>query len=361
MALAAHRWLMTAPKAPMVQAGFDPFPPAAGEVAGGGRRLRRLPHRSRLLLRRRPHAITRCRSRSGTRSPAAWSPPATARELDRARGHRPGGDPVRRMRAVPARARPNICRRQKMPGNDIHGGFATHIVVPARGLCPVDEAHLAGAGLSLAELSVVADAVTTPYQAVVRAGVCARRRSRSSSAPAASAATACRSPHACGATRRRDRRRRRQARHHRQARRGARRSTRASWTRKALKTAIARLRQAERRCPATEWIIFEMIGHRGRPADRLRPPRPRRDPERRRLHHGQGRGAALEPDGVRRARDRQLGLPPGALPGGARPRARAAAVADQAVRRDAIRSPTSTACLDAVHHRDIKRRAVLVP
>ena len=32
MALVAHRWLMTAPKAPMVQAGFDPFPPAAGEV-----------------------------------------------------------------------------------------------------------------------------------------------------------------------------------------------------------------------------------------------------------------------------------------------------------------------------------------
>ena len=58
-----------------------------------------------------------------------------------------------------------------MPGNDIHGGFASHIVVPARGLCPVDEARLANAGLSLADVSVVADAVTTPYQAVVRAGV----------------------------------------------------------------------------------------------------------------------------------------------------------------------------------------------
>jgi 6-hydroxycyclohex-1-ene-1-carbonyl-CoA dehydrogenase len=58
-----------------------------------------------------------------------------------------------------------------MPGNDIQGGFASHIVVPARGLCPVDEARLAGAGLSLAEVSVVADALTTPYQAVVRAGV----------------------------------------------------------------------------------------------------------------------------------------------------------------------------------------------
>ena len=34
-----------------------------------------------------------------------------------------------------------ICRTQKMPGNDIQGGFATHIVVPGRGLCEVDEAR----------------------------------------------------------------------------------------------------------------------------------------------------------------------------------------------------------------------------
>jgi 6-hydroxycyclohex-1-ene-1-carbonyl-CoA dehydrogenase len=58
-----------------------------------------------------------------------------------------------------------------MPGNDIHGGFASHIVVPTQGLCPVDEKRLAKSGLTLADLSVVADAVTTPYQAVSRAGV----------------------------------------------------------------------------------------------------------------------------------------------------------------------------------------------
>ena len=34
-----------------------------------------------------------------------------------------------------------------MPGNDIHGGFATHIVVPAHGLCPVEEGRLKAAGL----------------------------------------------------------------------------------------------------------------------------------------------------------------------------------------------------------------------
>ncbi len=63
-----------------------------------------------------------------------------------------------------------ICRAQ-MPGNDIHGGFASHIVVPGRGLCEVDLARLARAELSMAQVSIVADALTTPYQAVRRAGV----------------------------------------------------------------------------------------------------------------------------------------------------------------------------------------------
>ena len=64
-----------------------------------------------------------------------------------------------------------ICRAQKMPGNDIEGGFASHITVPAFGLCAVDGDRLALAGMTLADVSVVADAVTTPYQAVVQAGV----------------------------------------------------------------------------------------------------------------------------------------------------------------------------------------------
>jgi 6-hydroxycyclohex-1-ene-1-carbonyl-CoA dehydrogenase len=69
------------------------------------------------------------------------------------------------------RGKGTICRSQKMPGNDIQGGFASHIVVPARDLCPVDETRLKAAGLELADVSVVADAVTTPYQAVHQAGV----------------------------------------------------------------------------------------------------------------------------------------------------------------------------------------------
>lgn len=65
--------------------------------------------------------------------------------------------------------RPTICRKQFMPGNDGHGGFATHIVVPARDLCVVpDELP---SGITLEMLSVVADAVTTPFEAMTRADV----------------------------------------------------------------------------------------------------------------------------------------------------------------------------------------------
>lgn len=64
-----------------------------------------------------------------------------------------------------------ICRNQKMPGNDIQGGFATHIQVPANGLCEVDEHRLTAVGLELADVSVIADALTTPYQAAVQAEV----------------------------------------------------------------------------------------------------------------------------------------------------------------------------------------------
>jgi len=63
--------------------------------------------------------------------------------------------------------RATICRKQFMPGNDGDGGFATHVVVPARGLCPVPDKL--PDGVTLAALSVVADAVTTPYEAIRRA------------------------------------------------------------------------------------------------------------------------------------------------------------------------------------------------
>jgi 6-hydroxycyclohex-1-ene-1-carbonyl-CoA dehydrogenase len=66
-----------------------------------------------------------------------------------------------------AAGRPTICRRQFMPGNDGDGGFATHVRVPARGLCPVPDDL--PEGITLATLGVVADAVSTPFEALRRA------------------------------------------------------------------------------------------------------------------------------------------------------------------------------------------------
>ncbi len=74
--------------------------------------------------------------------------------------------------------RPTICRRQIMPGNDCDGGFATQVILPGRDLCPVPgsdgnaDAPLGSApGLTLRHLAVVADAVSTAYQAVARSGL----------------------------------------------------------------------------------------------------------------------------------------------------------------------------------------------
>ncbi len=66
-----------------------------------------------------------------------------------------------------ASGRGNRCLVQKMPGNSlgIFGGFSSHIPVPSEDLCAVGDRR----GFQLAELAVIADAVTTPYQACVRA------------------------------------------------------------------------------------------------------------------------------------------------------------------------------------------------
>jgi 6-hydroxycyclohex-1-ene-1-carbonyl-CoA dehydrogenase len=95
------------------------------------------------------------------------------------------GDAVVVPAVLPCRAcalcldgRPTICRNQRMPGNDCDGGFATHVILPGRDLCPVPDAgedadsSLGSVpGLTLRHLAVVADAVSTAYQAVARSGL----------------------------------------------------------------------------------------------------------------------------------------------------------------------------------------------
>jgi 6-hydroxycyclohex-1-ene-1-carbonyl-CoA dehydrogenase len=60
--------------------------------------------------------------------------------------------------------RSNICQKQIMPGNDIHGGFASHVAVPHKYLCGVPDTALKN--YRLEELAVIADAISTPYQVI---------------------------------------------------------------------------------------------------------------------------------------------------------------------------------------------------
>jgi len=169
MSIDAYRWLMTAVNTPLARSAFS-AEPGAGEVTV---------------------AVAGC-GVCHTDLGYYYDGVRTNHPLPLALGHEISGRVVAagpgaeawlgRAVIVPAvlpcgecdlcrRGQGPICRAQKMPGNDIQGGFATHVVVPARGLCPVDESRLARAGLSLALVSIVADALTTPYQAVRRAGV----------------------------------------------------------------------------------------------------------------------------------------------------------------------------------------------
>ena len=59
-----------------------------------------------------------------------------------------------------------MCQKQLMPGNDFHGGFASHIKVPSRFLCHVPDALLKK--YPLEKLSVIADAISTPYQVIMK-------------------------------------------------------------------------------------------------------------------------------------------------------------------------------------------------
>ena len=133
----AYRWVMTSANAPMVRADFEPFPPPPDavvvQVAGCGV----------------------CHTDLGYfYDGVRVNHDAAAGARPRDQRHRGGrrrrcGSWIGRSVIVPAvlpcgtcdlcrRGRGTICRQQKMPGNDIQGGFASHIVVPARGLCPVD-------------------------------------------------------------------------------------------------------------------------------------------------------------------------------------------------------------------------------
>lgn len=62
------------------------------------------------------------------------------------------------------KGRENICDNMQMVGNNIEGGYAEYIAVPAKDLIPVPK-HL-----NLENCSIIADALSTPFHAVVNRG-----------------------------------------------------------------------------------------------------------------------------------------------------------------------------------------------
>ncbi|MGE5503929.1 MAG: 6-hydroxycyclohex-1-ene-1-carbonyl-CoA dehydrogenase [Actinomycetota bacterium] len=170
MTTSPYRWMMTAVGQPMVKEPMDVGTLEAGEVlvaiAGCGVCHTDLDYYYNGVRTNHP-------------LPLALGHEISGRVVDAGAGAESWlGKPVIIPAVIPCgecdlcrRNKGTICRSQKMPGNDLQGGFATHIKVPAKGLCPVDETRLAAIGMDLAEVSVVADALTTPYQAAVQAGI----------------------------------------------------------------------------------------------------------------------------------------------------------------------------------------------
>jgi 6-hydroxycyclohex-1-ene-1-carbonyl-CoA dehydrogenase len=159
-------WVMAAPGSPLERRELPPQVPSVGEVvievAGCG-----VCHTDLSFLY------------SGVKTRSA-PPLVLGHEISGiVRQMGPGADPGLLDRAVVVPAvlpcgecelcragRRTICRRQVMPGNDRDGGFASHVVVPARFVCAVPAEALARH--ELWELAVVSDALSTPFEAVRR-------------------------------------------------------------------------------------------------------------------------------------------------------------------------------------------------
>jgi len=166
----AHRWLLVESGKPLVHAKFEPADPQDNEVlveiAGCGVCHTDLGFFYDGIRTKHPLPLTLGHEISGRvvsagRDSAQWQDKTVII---------PAVNPCGSCDLC-NRGRGTICRNQKSPGIDSHGGFATHITVPSNGLCEVDTARLAELDMQLADASVVADALTTPYQAIVQAEV----------------------------------------------------------------------------------------------------------------------------------------------------------------------------------------------
>ena len=153
MTESAYRWMMTSVGEPLITEPFDLQPPDAGEVvvevAGCGVCHTDLGFYYDGVRVRHPLPLTLGHEISGHVIAAGADVDVQPGSTVLIPAVIPCGvcDQCRRGRFA-------ICPNQKMPGNDIHGGFASHVTVPAYGLCMVDEQRLQRAGLALADVSV---------------------------------------------------------------------------------------------------------------------------------------------------------------------------------------------------------------
>ena len=146
----AQRWLMTEPNKPLQFEEFDPAAPGADEVvveiAGCGVCHTDLGYFYDGVRTNHDLPLALGHEISGVVTAAG----ANAQNWLNQTVIVPAVIPCGECDAC-ARGKGTICPNQKMPGNDIQGGFASHVTVPALGLCPVDVTRLEAVGLSLAD------------------------------------------------------------------------------------------------------------------------------------------------------------------------------------------------------------------
>ena len=211
--------------------------------------------------------------------------------------------------------RGNRCLAQKMPGNSlgVYGGFSSHIPVPSIDLCLVQDKK----GYALEQLAVIADAVTTPYQASKRADLQPGDNViiiGATGGVGVYMAQTAKSPRGEDCHRHREKsgeaeegpgvRLRSRDQHRGQGKQGRRRRMEELLQSKGLAN--------------TGWKIFEVTGTKAGTGPRPRPALLRRKADPGRFRHGKERVHDVQADGLRRGDHRDMGLSAGVLPDRAR-------------------------------------------
>ncbi|NUP94626.1 MAG: alcohol dehydrogenase catalytic domain-containing protein [Planctomycetaceae bacterium] len=165
-------WSLRAPRASFVSLARE-------EAAGPGEVLVRV---AGCAVQPEDVAIYHGKSSSSTRLPLTLGAEISGQVVETGAGAEcwggqsvviPASLPCHRCSACEA-GRGQLCAAALRPGRNIHGGFASHVRVPARSLCRVPwlgDRWKGAAPLELAHLALLSDSFATPYQALARGGL----------------------------------------------------------------------------------------------------------------------------------------------------------------------------------------------